>query len=206
PVAPQHAVQYLVETLRAAPRQSVTICALGPLTNLATALTEAPEIRDALREIVLMGGAFFERGNITPAAEFNVYVDPEAARIVLASGVPIVVLPRDVAVKAPITPARIEPFRALGNRCGKVVADIMAAEVAYQNKRRGGKIITAFDVARTLAIGADWVNSARGFMFAVGCIQAQTCHTGRCPTGGATPDGGRQRELVVPGQCGRGFT
>ncbi|WP_186023264.1 nucleoside hydrolase [Burkholderia gladioli] len=149
PVAPQHAVQYLVETLRAAPRQSVTICALGPLTNLATALTEAPEIRDALREIVLMGGAFFERGNITPAAEFNVYVDPEAARIVLASGVPIVVLPRDVAVKAPITPARIEPFRALGNRCGKVVADIMAAEVAYQNKRRGVESAPMYDPSAT---------------------------------------------------------
>ncbi|CAM2146560.1 FMN-binding glutamate synthase family protein [Pararobbsia alpina] len=59
-----------------------------------------------------------------------------------------------------------------------------------------GKIITAFDIARTLAIGADWVNSARGFMFAVGCIQAQTCHSGRCPTGVATQDPVRQRALV----------
>ncbi len=66
-----------------------------------------------------------------------------------------------------------------------------------------GKIITAFDIARTLAIGADWVNSARGFMFAVGCIQAQTCHTGRCPTGVATQDAARQRALVVPDKAER---
>ncbi len=59
-----------------------------------------------------------------------------------------------------------------------------------------GKIITAFDLARTLAIGADWCNAARGFMFALGCIQSQSCHTGRCPTGVATQDPGRQRGLV----------
>jgi glutamate synthase domain-containing protein 2 len=58
------------------------------------------------------------------------------------------------------------------------------------------KVITAFDCVRTMAIGADWCNSARGFMFALGCIQAQTCHTGRCPTGVATQDPGRMRALV----------
>lgn len=66
-----------------------------------------------------------------------------------------------------------------------------------------GKLITAFDIARTLALGADWVNSARGFMFAVGCIQAQTCNTGRCPTGVATQDPVRQRALVVPDKAER---
>ncbi|MNR71783.1 Glutamate synthase [NADPH] large chain [compost metagenome] len=66
-----------------------------------------------------------------------------------------------------------------------------------------GKIVTAFDIARTMALGADWVNSARGFMFAVGCIQAQTCHTGRCPTGVATQDADRQRALVVPDKAER---
>jgi glutamate synthase domain-containing protein 2 len=69
-----------------------------------------------------------------------------------------------------------------------------------------GKIITAFDIARTLAIGADWVNSARGFMFAVGCIQAQTCHSGRCPTGVATQDPVRQRAIVVPDKSDRVFS
>ncbi|WP_175796407.1 nucleoside hydrolase [Burkholderia anthina] len=137
PLAAGHAVSYLVDTLSHAAPNSVTLCALGPLTNIATALVEAPQIRGALREIVLMGGAFFERGNITPAAEFNIYVDPQAAEVVFASGAPIVVLPRDVAVKAPITPARVVPFRALGNRCGAIVADIMDAELAYNRKRRG---------------------------------------------------------------------
>src|SRR5690606_11843297 len=60
-----------------------------------------------------------------------------------------------------------------------------------------GKIISAFDIARTLALGADWCNSARGFMFAVGCIQAQSCHTNRCPVGIATQDPTRQRALDV---------
>jgi glutamate synthase domain-containing protein 2 len=68
-----------------------------------------------------------------------------------------------------------------------------------------GKIITAFDIARTLAIGADWCNSARGFMFAIGCIQAQSCHTGNCPTGITTQDPLRQRALVVPDKSERVF-
>jgi glutamate synthase domain-containing protein 2 len=66
-----------------------------------------------------------------------------------------------------------------------------------------GKIITAFDIARTLALGADWCNSARGFMFALGCIQAQTCHTGACPTGVTTQDPLRQRALVVSDKAER---
>ena len=61
-----------------------------------------------------------------------------------------------------------------------------------------GKVVSAFDIARMLALGADWCNSARGFMFSLGCIQAQTCHTGNCPTGVATQDDQRSRALVVP--------
>jgi glutamate synthase domain-containing protein 2 len=61
-----------------------------------------------------------------------------------------------------------------------------------------GKVISGFDIARMMALGADWCNAARGFMMALGCIQAQTCHTGNCPTGVTTQDKGRQRALVVP--------
>ncbi len=66
-----------------------------------------------------------------------------------------------------------------------------------------GKIVTAFDIARTIALGADWCNSARGFMFALGCLQAQTCHTGKCPTGVTTQDPKRMRALVVPDKSTR---
>jgi glutamate synthase domain-containing protein 2 len=66
-----------------------------------------------------------------------------------------------------------------------------------------GKVITAFDVARMMALGADWCNAARGFMMALGCIQAQTCHTGHCPTGVTTQDPKRQQALVVPNKADR---
>jgi glutamate synthase domain-containing protein 2 len=68
-----------------------------------------------------------------------------------------------------------------------------------------GKVISAFDIARTLALGADWCNSARGFMFALGCVQAQACHTGHCPVGVTTQDPVRQRALVVTDKSERVF-
>src|SRR3546814_17503983 len=81
PLQPQHAVDWLVDTLRAAPAGSITLCALGPLTNLAAAIVKAPDIVARIGEIVLMGGGFFEGGNTTPAAEFNIYADPHAAQV-----------------------------------------------------------------------------------------------------------------------------
>jgi glutamate synthase domain-containing protein 2 len=68
-----------------------------------------------------------------------------------------------------------------------------------------GKIISGYDIIRALSLGADWCNSARGFMFALGCIQSRTCHTDKCPTGVATQDLGRQRALVVPDKAERVF-
>ncbi len=119
----QHAVDFLIETLRREPSGSVTLCPLGPLTNIATAFEKAPDIVARVQEIVLMGGAYFEVGNITPAAEFNIYVDPEAAEIVFKSGVPLVVMPLDVTHKVLTTRARVEAFRALGSQVGRVAAE-----------------------------------------------------------------------------------
>jgi purine nucleosidase len=123
PLADKHAVDFLIETLRREPAGSVTICPLGPLTNIATAFERAPDIVARVAEIVLMGGAYFEVGNITPAAEFNIYVDPEAADIVFSSGIPLVVMPLDVTHKALTTRPRIEAFRSLGNEVGRMVAE-----------------------------------------------------------------------------------
>jgi purine nucleosidase len=119
---PQHAVDHIIETLRAHPPGTITLCPLGPLTNIATAFTRAPDIVARVAEIVLMGGGYFEGGNITPAAEFNIYGDPEAADIVFKSGVPLVVMPLDVTHKALTSRAWVEEMRSLGTPVGQAVA------------------------------------------------------------------------------------
>lgn len=121
----QHGVEYIIDTLRAEAPGTVTLCPLGPLTNIGAAFRKAPDIIDRVQEIVLMGGAYFEVGNITPAAEFNIYVDPEAARDVLASGVKITMMPLDVTHKALTSRARVQAFRDLGSRVGNFTADML---------------------------------------------------------------------------------
>ncbi len=121
----QHGVAFIIDTLRAEAPGTVTLCPLGPLTNIGAAFRKAPDIIDRVQEIILMGGAYFEVGNITPAAEFNIYVDPEAARDVLASGVKITMMPLDVTHKALTSRARVQAFRDLGSRVGNFTADML---------------------------------------------------------------------------------
>lgn len=125
PLQTTHAVDFIIDTLRTAPPGSVTLTPLGPLTNIATALARAPDIVPRVAEIVMMGGAYFEVGNITPAAEFNVYVDPEAADIVLKSGIPLTIMPLDVTHKALVTRPRLDAFAALGTRTGRFTAEML---------------------------------------------------------------------------------
>lgn len=122
PLQDQYGVDFLIDTLRAEAAGTVTLCPLGPLTNIATAFTKAPDIVDRVQQIVLMGGAYFEVGNVTPAAEFNIYVDPEAAEIVFKSGVDLVVLPLDATHKALTTAKHVQGFRDMGTRVGDHVA------------------------------------------------------------------------------------
>ncbi|MEO6013398.1 MAG: nucleoside hydrolase, partial [Devosia sp.] len=121
----QHGVDFIVETLRREPEKTVTLCALGPLTNLGMAFVKAPDIVARVQEIVLMGGGLFEGGNTTPAAEFNIYVDPEAADLVFHSGIPITQVPLDVSHFMLATKARVERFRTLGNRTGVATAEML---------------------------------------------------------------------------------
>lgn len=125
PLQSQNGVDFIIETLRAEPVGSVTLCPLGPLSNIGEAFQRAPDIIDRVQEIILMGGAYFEVGNITPAAEFNIYVDPEAADIVFKSGIPITMMPLDVTHKALTTPPRIAAIRALNSRVGDFTADML---------------------------------------------------------------------------------
>lgn len=124
PLNEAHAVDFLIDTLRNRVPGSVTLVALGPLTNLATAFTRAPDIVGRVCEIVLMGGAHAALGNVTPVAEFNIHVDPAAADIVLRAGAPVTMAPLDVTHKALVTSARNTAFRALGTSVGRAVADL----------------------------------------------------------------------------------
>jgi purine nucleosidase len=115
PLQDQHGVDFIIETLRAHEPGTVTL-------NIATAFQSAPDIIPRIQEIVLMGGAYFEVGNITPTAEFNIYVDPEAAKIVFGAGVPLTVMPLDVTHKALTTKPRIDAFRSMHSKVGDMVA------------------------------------------------------------------------------------
>ena len=121
----QHGVDFIIEAVRAVEPGSITLCAIGPLTDIAMALVKAPDISALIGEIVILGGAAFEIGNITPAAEFNMHVDPHAAAVVLGSGVPITMIPLDVTHQVLSTPPRLSALRALPNRCGPAVAALL---------------------------------------------------------------------------------
>jgi len=123
PLRPEHGVFWLIETLRQGAPQSITMCALGPLTNIATALVMAPDVAPAIAELVVMGGG--TRGNMTPAAEFNIHCDPQAAALVFASGLPITLVPLDVTETVRSTPERIAPIAALPTRCGAAAASLL---------------------------------------------------------------------------------
>ncbi|WP_372800908.1 nucleoside hydrolase [Paracoccus seriniphilus] len=139
PLQEQHGVDFIIDTLRAQPANSVTLVPIGPLTNIATAFRRAPDIITRVQQIVLMGGAYFEVGNVTPAAEFNIYVDPIAAKEVFASGVPLVVLPLDATHEALTSAEWIAEMRALPNRCGPAVASWTDFFERYDKEKYGSK-------------------------------------------------------------------
>jgi purine nucleosidase len=136
-IRPQHGVDFIIETLLASQPASVSFAALGPLTNLAMALVKAPGIAGHIEQIVMMGGAYFEVGNITPAAEFNIYVDPEAADVVMRSGIPIVMAPLDLTHGMVTTPERLERFGTLGNVAGKAVYEMLEFYARFDVEKYG---------------------------------------------------------------------
>ncbi|WP_048645527.1 nucleoside hydrolase [Nitratireductor soli] len=133
----QYAVDFIVETLMAHDDDEITLCPLGPLTNIALALIREPRIAPRIREIVLMGGGFFEGGNVTPTAEFNIYVDPHAADVVLRSGVPIVMMPLDVTHKALTTRKRVDALRALGTPVCLAAAQLLDFFERFDEEKYG---------------------------------------------------------------------
>lgn len=134
---PKHAVDYLVDAIMAAPEGELTVCTLGPMTNLAMAMVKQPRIVGRLREVVLMGGDHFQGGNVTPAAEFNIFVDPHAAHVVFSSGVPLTMAGLDCTHTAMMTPQWLRDLRALGTNTGVQGANMAEFFQRFGNAQRG---------------------------------------------------------------------
>jgi purine nucleosidase len=132
-----HAVDFLIETLMTHPPGEITLCVLGPMTNIALALIRAPSIAPRIKRIVAMGGGFFEGGNTTPAAEFNIYVDPHAAHVVFTSGIPVTLIPLDCTHGMLTTKARIAKFKAMNNRVGPAVAALLEFFERFDESKYG---------------------------------------------------------------------
>ena len=137
PVQDMHAVDWLVDVLMAAEDGEVTLCPVGPITNVAMAMVREPRIIPKIGQIVTMGGGFFVGGNTTPVAEFNVYVDPHAAAVMYRSGIPIVTMPLDVTHKALMSPEWIESMRAIGGDIGEKTAAMLSFYGRYDIARYG---------------------------------------------------------------------
>lgn len=125
PLDSRHAVDFIIETLDLAEDNSITLVPMGPLTNIGQVLSRKPSIVGKIREIVLMGGALREAGNITPSAEFNIYVDPQAAQVVLNCGRPVTVFSLDVTHQVITTPDRCDEIRAIGNNVSDATAGML---------------------------------------------------------------------------------
>jgi len=133
----QHGVDFIIETLLKADDASITIVATGPLTNVAQAMLREPKILPKIQEIVLMGGALREGGNITPSAEFNIYVDPHAAAHVFACGRPVVAFGLDVTHQVLTSKAVLARVKAIGSPVSEAAFNIMRDYSRFDSDKYG---------------------------------------------------------------------
>ena len=133
----QHAVDFIVDRLRIAADNSITLVPTGPLTNIAMAIVKAPDILSKIERIVLMGGAMREGGNHTPAAEFNIIVDPHAAHVVFQCGRPIVAMGLDVTHQVITSKERVTRIRALGNPVADAAANMLDFFSRFDSEKYG---------------------------------------------------------------------
>jgi len=135
PLQKQHAVDYIIETLLAADKNSITLVPTGPLTNIATVFKREPKVAEHVKQIVLMGGAMREGGNVTPSAEFNIAIDPHAANLVFSFGRPITVLGLDVTHQVLTTAKRIAKIKELDNPVADAVAGMLSFFDRYDTQK-----------------------------------------------------------------------
>lgn len=125
-LATEHAVDFIIRTVMSKPGE-VTLCPIGPMTNIALAMIKEPRLAENLKQIVFMGGAAFGPGNTTPSAEFNIYVDPQAAHVVLSNGAPLTMFGLDVTSTIVADGERIASLRALPGRKARTVVEMLTA-------------------------------------------------------------------------------
>jgi purine nucleosidase len=139
PLQDAHAVEFIIETLRAADKGTVTLVPTGPLTNIATAIEREPAILESIELIVSMGGAMREGGNRSPSAEFNILVDPHAADIVYKCGRPVTAMGLDVTHQVLSTRERVARIRELGNEVAIATAGMLSFFHRYDTKKYGSE-------------------------------------------------------------------
>ena len=118
----QHAVDFIIEKVLESPGE-ITLVAIGPLTNIAVAIRREPRIVEAVKELIIMGGAIRHEGNTTPLAEFNTYVDPHAAHIVYHAGMPTTLVPLDVTYQCVLSRANVDQLLQVNSPISRLVAD-----------------------------------------------------------------------------------
>lgn len=131
-----HAVDYLIHRFLAEPKE-LSLFAVGPLTNLAMAIRKEPRFAEAVKDLVIMGGAVRSGGNVTPLAEFNIHEDAHAAHIVFNSGIPITLIPLDATYKCLLTPADIERLLKTASPVAHFIRDVMADYMAFYSRYEG---------------------------------------------------------------------
>lgn len=137
PLQDQHAVDFIIETLRQADDNSITLVPTGPLTNIGEAISREPDILPRIREVVLMGGAMREAGNTTPSAEFNILEDPDAAQIVMQCGRPLTIVPLDVTHQVLVSQDRLEQLRELNTPVGTAIVGMMEFFNRFDSEKYG---------------------------------------------------------------------
>ena len=120
----QHAVDYLIERVLAEPKE-LSIFPIAPLTNIAMAIRKEPKFAEAVKELVIMGGAIQEAGNMSPLAEFNIFVDPHAAHIVFHSGIPITLIPLDVTHKCLLKQEHVDRLMQINSPISRFIRDTL---------------------------------------------------------------------------------
>jgi purine nucleosidase len=174
PLAAGFAPDAIVDLVMRRPQGEVTLCCLAPLTNIALAMAKEPRLAGHLKEIVMMGGAFSEGGNITPAAEFNIFVDPEAAARVLGCGTPITMIPLDCTHQALTTGPRLEKLRSIGTPVAEAFYHLLKFNKLFDERKYGWEGGPLHDATVIAYLLAPEIFSGRKVNIEVECSSALT--------------------------------